>query len=135
MIHAVQTSKEGASMKTGRSLRELFSFPDFVAAATLKGVFGDPKVRIVTLRRRKNRDPAAPKKTAVCSHCGHRSASRYDKRLCRARDMSVAGWRLSVEFKRWRVDCPGCGGVHVEKLDWLAKNPGPALRLCGFHGP
>ncbi len=59
----------------------------------------------------------------MCSHCGHRSASRYDKRLCRARDMSVAGWRLSVEFERWRVDCPGCGGVHVEKLDWLAKNP------------
>lgn len=40
-------------MKTGRSLRELFSFPGFVAAATLKGVFGDPKARIVTLRRRK----------------------------------------------------------------------------------
>jgi hypothetical protein len=42
-------------MKTGRSLRELFSFPGFVAAATLKGVFGDPKARIVSLRRRKKR--------------------------------------------------------------------------------
>src|SRR3546814_3890279 len=40
-------------MKTGRSLRELFSFPGFVAAATLKGEFGDPKMRIVSLRRRK----------------------------------------------------------------------------------
>lgn len=30
---------------------------------------------------------------------------------------------LFVEFERWRVDCPGCGGVHVERLDWLAKNP------------
>lgn len=42
-------------MKTGRSLRELFSFPGFIAGATLKGVFGDPKQGIVTLRRRKNR--------------------------------------------------------------------------------
>ena len=46
-------------MKSGRSLRELFSFPGFVAAATLKGVFGDPKARIVPLRRRKKR-PCAP---------------------------------------------------------------------------
>lgn len=42
-------------MKSGRSLRELLSFPGFVAAATLKGVFGDPKTRIVILRRRKKR--------------------------------------------------------------------------------
>jgi len=41
-------------MKSGRSLRELLSFPGFVAAATLKGVFGNPKARIVILRRRKN---------------------------------------------------------------------------------
>lgn len=30
----------------------------------------------------------------MCSRCGHRSASRYDKRRCRVRDLSVAGWRL-----------------------------------------
>ena len=59
----------------------------------------------------------------MCSQCGHRSARRYDKRLCRTRDLSVAGWRLHVEFERWRIDCPGCGGVHAERLDWLAKNP------------
>lgn len=77
-------------MKTARSLRELFSFPGFVAAAMLKSVFGDPKARIVTLRHRK--------KAAACSRDGHRSASRYDKRLCRARDLSVASWCLHVEF-------------------------------------
>lgn len=101
-------------MKTGRRLSPLFSFTGFAARSTLKGVFGAPKARIVTLRRRK---------TAVCSNCGHRCRSRYDKRLCRARDLRVAGWTLHVEFERWRVDCPGCGGVHVERLDWLAKNP------------
>lgn len=34
----------------------------------------------------------------------------------------MAGWRIYLEFERWRVKCPGCGGVHVERLDWLAKN-------------
>ncbi|WP_208800349.1 hypothetical protein [Xanthomonas cucurbitae] len=85
-------------MKTGRRLSALFSFPGFAAESTLKGVFGAPKARIVTLRRRK---------TAVCSNCGHRCRSRYDKRLCRARDLRAAGWMLFVEFERWRVDCPG----------------------------
>ena len=40
-------------MKTGRSLRELLSVPGFVASAKLKGIFGDPKARVVQLRRRK----------------------------------------------------------------------------------
>lgn len=59
----------------------------------------------------------------MCANCGHRCGHRYDKRVCRARDLSVAGWHLHVEFERWRVNCPECGGVHVERLDWLAKNP------------
>lgn len=69
-------------MKTGRRLSELFSFPDFVAAAALKGVFGDPGARIVSLRRRKKRP---------CANCGHRCRSRYDQRVCRTRDLRVAG--------------------------------------------
>ena len=59
----------------------------------------------------------------MCSNCGRRCRNRYDKRLCRTRDLRVAGWIVHVEFERWRVHCPGCGGVHVERLDWLAKNP------------
>jgi len=59
----------------------------------------------------------------VCSHCGHRCRTHYDKRTCRVRDLSVAGFRIYLEFERWRVKCPRCGGVHVEQLDWLAKNP------------
>ena len=39
------------------------------------------------------------------------------------RDLSVAGWRIYLEFDRWRVNYPRCGGVHVEHLDWLVKNP------------
>lgn len=52
-------------MKTGRSLRESFSFRGFVVAATLKGVFGDPKARIVTLRRRKKQRCARTAATAA----------------------------------------------------------------------
>lgn len=35
----------------------------------------------------------------------------------------MAGWRVYIEFERWRVDCPRCHAVFVEQLDWLAKNP------------
>ena len=35
----------------------------------------------------------------------------------------MAGWRIHLQFERWRVNCPRCGGVYVERLDWLAKNP------------
>lgn len=44
-------------MKRARTLSELYSFPGFHAAAKLKGVFGDPDVRIVKLRRKKSLAP------------------------------------------------------------------------------
>lgn len=37
--------------------------------------------------------------------------------------MGAAGWRIYLELERWRVWCPRCQAVFVEKLDWLAKNP------------
>lgn len=40
-------------MKKVRTLRELFSFPGFYAMSRLEGVFGDPKARIVELKRQK----------------------------------------------------------------------------------
>jgi transposase len=39
------------------------------------------------------------------------------------RDIGIAGWRIYIEFERWRVFCPSCRAVRVEKLDWLADNP------------
>lgn len=77
-------------MKTGRSLRELFSFPGFIAGATLKGVFGDPKQRIVTLQRRK-KPPCAPAAATA--------APTATTSVC-----AVSAWRLHVEFERWRVE-------------------------------
>jgi hypothetical protein len=109
-------------MKTGRSLRELFCFPGFVATATLKGVFGDPKARIVTLRRRKKR-PCVP-------NCGHRCRNRYDKRLCLARDLRVAGWVLHVEFERWHVHCSGCGRRACRAAGLVGEKPALHRALC-----
>ena len=42
-------------MKGPASIRALFSLPGFVAAAALKGVFGDRYARVIVLRRRKKR--------------------------------------------------------------------------------
>ena len=44
------------------------------------------------------------------------------------RPLSLAGWRIYLEYERWRVNCPGCGGVHVEHLDWLARATPSVLR-------
>ena len=40
-------------MKKSKTLLELFSFPGFVAKNQLEGKFGDPKVRIIELQRKK----------------------------------------------------------------------------------
>jgi transposase len=46
----------------------------------------------------------------------------------------VAGWRIHLQFERWRVNCPRCGGVYVERLDWLAKNPRYTQRFAMHVG-
>jgi transposase len=63
-----------------------------------------------------------------------RCKSRYDKKILRVRDLSVAGWRIYLEFERWRVKCPQCITVHVEHLDWLANNPRYTQRFAMHVG-
>lgn len=36
-------------------LRDLYSFPGFVPAATIRGVFGDPYAVVIALRRRRKK--------------------------------------------------------------------------------
>ena len=38
-------------MKTKKTLAALYSFPGFKAQANLKGIYGDPESRIITLKR------------------------------------------------------------------------------------
>ncbi len=46
-------------MKSCKTIKDLFSFPGFLANAKLTGVFGDRYARVVTLRRRK-KQPSVP---------------------------------------------------------------------------
>ena len=40
-------------------LRDAYRFPGFVPAGLVRGVFGDPRVRVVTLRRSQNKQLVA----------------------------------------------------------------------------
>ena len=95
-------------MKNLKSIRALFAFPGFNASSKLVGKFGDRYARVIQLKRRKKQ----PSVVTVVSA----AAGRYDKKVLRVRDLSVAGWRIYLEFERWRVRCPRCCGVHVEHL-------------------
>jgi hypothetical protein len=41
-------------------LLDAYRFPGFRPEATVRGIFGDPKARIVSLRRRRKKRPVAP---------------------------------------------------------------------------
>ena len=45
-------------MKKDKTLRELFSFPGFLAQQELEGRFGDPRSRIIILDRKKKQRAA-----------------------------------------------------------------------------
>lgn len=41
---------------------------------------------------------------------------------------------MYVEFERWRVYCPRCRAVFIERLDWLAANPRYTKRFALYVG-
>src|SRR4051794_21422267 len=45
--------------KRRRRLWDTYSFPDFRPEQTVRGVFGDPKARVITLKRRSKKPLAA----------------------------------------------------------------------------
>lgn len=53
---------------------------------------------------------------------------------CQVRDLSAGGFRIYLEFDRWRVNCPMCRSVRVERLDCLAKNPRYTQRFAMHAG-
>lgn len=95
-------------------LLDTYALPGFRPKAAVKGVFGDPKVRIVTLCRRK--------KTA-CGCCGRWHRTWYDRKIRRVRDLSCGDTRVYLEFDVRRVNCTACGKVKTESLNFLANNP------------
>lgn len=74
------------------------------------------------------------KKTAVCSGCGMRHRTFYDRPTRRVRDTDAAGWRLYLAFEQRRVACSRCQGVKVERREWLAQNPRSTQRFAQHVG-
>jgi transposase len=70
----------------------------------------------------------------VCSGCGTRHRTFYDRTTRRVRDTDAAGWRLYLAFEQRRVACARCQGVKVERLDWLAQNPRYTQRFAQHVG-
>jgi transposase len=70
----------------------------------VRGVFGDPKVRIVTLKRR------AVKKHRVDA-VGRVQMGWYDRKIRQVRDLSCGDMRILLELEVRRIDCRSCGKV------------------------
>jgi transposase len=62
------------------------------------------------------------------------SAAFYDQRPRQVRDLSCGDKRVYVAFSIRRVQCPWCGAVKSEALDWLADNPFYTKRFAFFVG-
>lgn len=52
-------------MATFTQLRDLYSFPGFVADTHVRGLFGDPYAVVIPLRRRSKKPPAASAASSI----------------------------------------------------------------------
>ena len=91
----------------------------------MRGVFGDPKVRIVTLKRRSKKHLRL---------LWSDSQGWYDRSTRRVRDLSCGDRRVYLEFEVRRVQCKSCGAVKRERLDFLADNPFYTKRFAHYVG-
>jgi transposase len=81
----------------------------------VRGVFGDPKARIITLVRRT--------KNGLRVLRGRIHSGWYDRRIRQVRDLPCGDTRIFLEIEVRRVPCRSCGKVKRERLDLLANNP------------
>jgi len=113
-------------MRKIKRLEDAYRFPGFRPLRTLKGVFGDPWVRVVVLRRQRKR--------TVCGTCGKVHSSFYDHKVRRVRDKSCGDLRIYLELEVRRVKCRHCGTVKRERLSFLAGNPRYTKRFAFYVG-
>jgi transposase len=116
----------GVSNRGRRRLADGYSFAGFRARASVRGVFGDPAVQIITLDRRS--------KKTVCGCCGRVQKGWYDRRKRWVRDLPSGGYRMVLELEVRRVGCRTCGTVKRERLDFLADNPHFTKRFAFYVG-
>jgi transposase len=107
-----------------RRLTDAYRFPGLRPLSSLRGIFGDPRSRVVKLSRRKNQTvrPAAK----IIDH----SATTSDQR--RVRDLSCGDCRIYLDFEIRHVRCQDCGKVKQEELSWLVDNPIYTKRFAFF---
>ena len=112
--------------KRRRRLWDTYSFPGFRAEPMVCGIFGDPKARVITLKRRSKKRHAD---AAVAYRWAGTTASSAGFAIC------PAGTRvIFLELEVRRVDCRSCGKVKRERLDFLADNPLYTKRFAYFVG-
>ena len=109
-----------------RRLLDAYRFPFFRPLESIRGIFGDPKARVITLVRRS--------KKQLCGACGRVHWAGTTARLRRVRDLSCGDTRIYLEFEVRRVDCRSCGKVKRERLDFLADNPLYTKRFAYYVG-
>ena len=109
-----------------RRLWDTYSFAGFRAQPTVRGIFGDPKARVITLRRRS-------KKRRAGAVVGSRWAGTTARSVS-VRDLSCGDTRIFLELEVRRLDCRNCGKVKRERLDFLADNPLYTKRFAYFVG-
>jgi transposase len=95
-----------------------YSFPGFRPKPTVRGIFGDPKARVIRLERRSKKRRAGA--AVACRWAGTTARS--------------AKVRIFLELEVRRLDCRYCGKVKRERLDFLADNPLYTKRFAYFVG-
>lgn len=107
-----------AAGRRKRRLWDAYAFPGFRPEATVRGIFGDPKARIVRLKRRSKKRAAPIAEPCIevgtIAPCGDT--------------------RVYLEIEVRRVLCKASGKVRRERLEFLADNPLYTKRFATFVG-
>jgi transposase len=112
--------------KRSRRLWDTYSVPGFRPEPTVRGIFGDPNARVITLKRRSKKRRAA---VVVASRWAGTTARSGACAIFRA---ATRGYFLELEVRR--IDCRRCGKVKRERLDFLADNPLYTKRFAYYVG-
>ena len=112
-------------MRKHRRLHDAYRFPGFRPVSIVRGIFGDPKARILRLERRGKKLSAAP-------------AGRFTEPSTTTRSVSFGISPAATRGCTWRSrsggSCAGCGTVKRESLDFLSDNPFYTKRFSYYVG-
>lgn len=108
-----------------RRLLDVYRFPGFRPKARVKGLFGDPKARVIRLERLQKNG------MRVLRDC---TRSFYDSKTRLVRDLGCGDARIYLEAEVRRVYCRKCAKVKRERLEWLSDNPFYTKRFAFFVG-